>query len=347
MNKILLLRIALSQFVFVFLFINTLSAQDVHFTQFYHSPSNLNPALTGVFHGDERFIVNYRNQWANVPVDYTTFAGAYDGRINPKFLGKKTIGVGAQFYYDQAGDSNLFNTKLVGSAAYIHHLNERNALSGGLGLGFSFRGYSSDNLNYNSQFDGEIFNENLASGEDDLLDTSTKFFLDVSLGVNWHHNKKKYTRSTLDAGVALFHLNRPAVNLYNGDKEKLDGRFNLFIDGTQQLHRRFDVRGRGLAQFKGPESELLLGLAGRFFLEPHRSKFLAIQLGIAYRIFDEGDAWAPSIEFQYKSWTLGFSYDLNVSEFQAATNKNGGPELALIYRTAKAKTLDAKNCKIF
>jgi len=347
MNKLLLPRIALGLCVCLFLLSNTLSAQDVHFTQFYHSPSNLNPALTGVFHGDQRYVFNYRNQWANVPVDYTTFAASYDTRINPKFLGNKNLGVGGQFYYDQAGDSNLFNAKLVGQAAYIHELNERNALSGGLGLGVALRGFSNDNLNYNSQFDGEVFNGDLNSGEDVLLDDDNKVYFDVSVGINWHHNKKKYTRSVLDAGIALFHLNRPAVNFYTGDKERLDGRFNVFVDGTQQLHRRFDIRGRGLAQFKGPESELLLGLAGRFFIEPHRSKFVAIQLGIAYRVFDEGDAWSPSIEFQYRSWTLGFSYDLNVSEFQAATNKNGGPELALIYRTAKAKPLDAKNCKIF
>lgn len=346
MNNNLLYHIVKGLFV-SFLLMNTLSAQDVHFTQFYHSPSNLNPALTGVFHGDERYVVNYRNQWANVPVDFTTFAGAYDTRINPKFLKGKTLGVGGQFYYDQAGDSKLFNAKLIGSAAYIHELNERNALSGGLGVGFALRGFSNDNLNYNSQFDGEVFNGDLTSGEEDLIIENNKFYLDLSVGINWHHNKKKYTRSSIDAGVALFHFNRPSINLFLGDKEALDNRFNVFIDGTQQLHRRFDIRGRGLVQFKGPESEALLGLAGRFFIEPHRSKFLAIQLGIAYRVYDEQDAWSPSVEFQYRAWTFGFSYDLNVSEFQAATNRNGGPELALIYRTAKAKPLDAKNCKIF
>ena len=43
-----------------------LNAQDIHFSQFYMSPLNLNPALTGVMNCNTRFVGNYRNQWASV-----------------------------------------------------------------------------------------------------------------------------------------------------------------------------------------------------------------------------------------------------------------------------------------
>ena len=41
-------------------------AQDIHFSQFYQSPLNLNPALTGVMNCNHRIVANYRNQWASV-----------------------------------------------------------------------------------------------------------------------------------------------------------------------------------------------------------------------------------------------------------------------------------------
>jgi len=44
-----------------------LHAQDIHYSQFDRSPLNINPALTGLFKGDLRFIGNYRSQWNRVP----------------------------------------------------------------------------------------------------------------------------------------------------------------------------------------------------------------------------------------------------------------------------------------
>mgnify|MGYP000412431138 CR=1 FL=1 len=41
-------------------------AQDMQFSQFYASPMNLNPAMTGVFEGDFRAVVNYREQYNSI-----------------------------------------------------------------------------------------------------------------------------------------------------------------------------------------------------------------------------------------------------------------------------------------
>ena len=43
-----------------------ISAQDIHFSQFYMSPLNTNPALTGVMNCNTRLVGNYRNQWAGI-----------------------------------------------------------------------------------------------------------------------------------------------------------------------------------------------------------------------------------------------------------------------------------------
>ena len=41
-------------------------AQDNHFSQFYAAPMTVNPALTGLFDGRYRGIVNYRTQWNSI-----------------------------------------------------------------------------------------------------------------------------------------------------------------------------------------------------------------------------------------------------------------------------------------
>ena len=69
-------------------------AQDLHYSQFYHNPQNINPALTGVFAGDKRIIANYRSQWSSVPVDYLTFSGAYDMKLYHPRLKNNLLGVG-------------------------------------------------------------------------------------------------------------------------------------------------------------------------------------------------------------------------------------------------------------
>ena len=61
--------------------LTALKAQDPIFSQFYSTPMQINPALTGLFKGDLRFIGNYRSQWNKVPVNYMTFSGGVDQKF--------------------------------------------------------------------------------------------------------------------------------------------------------------------------------------------------------------------------------------------------------------------------
>jgi len=332
--------------LFLLLFYGLSHAQDVHFSQFYNAPANINPALTGAFTGDTRYAVNYRSQWRKVPVNYLTFAGTYDTKLKPNLLKIGQLAIGGHFHYDLAGDSKLYNTQLSGMAALSKKINSKNKIGLGLGLGLTVLGFDYEGLRFNSQFDGEIYTPDLASGET-LQDAKTNIaYADINIGVNWNHQVKK-SRSFFNIGIAALHFNAPKANFYTNEKEKLDARLNLFINGAIQVHRRLDIHARTLVQRKGPESEFLVGLAGRFYINPHLSKETAVELGVNYRFFDLGDSWSPTLEFHHKSITLGISYDINVSDFKVATTNRGGLELALIYRTAKTPELKPKDCRIF
>lgn len=60
------------------LYASLLSAQDIHWTQFYAAPMNISPGLIGIFPGETRFMANYRSQWHSVPVDYSTLGLSVD-----------------------------------------------------------------------------------------------------------------------------------------------------------------------------------------------------------------------------------------------------------------------------
>src|SRR5687767_13626321 len=64
-------------FIIQWLCILPSSAQDPVFSQFYLSPLQLNPALSGLT-DDPRFSANYRNQFPGFNNAYRTYALSYD-----------------------------------------------------------------------------------------------------------------------------------------------------------------------------------------------------------------------------------------------------------------------------
>jgi hypothetical protein len=71
-------RFTIVLMILLFVFMPKLQAQDIHWSQFQSSPLNLNPALSGFFDGDYRFVLNHRNQWKSVTTPYNTFSGSID-----------------------------------------------------------------------------------------------------------------------------------------------------------------------------------------------------------------------------------------------------------------------------
>jgi len=281
-------------------------------------------------------VANFRNQWRKVPVNYLTFAGTYDTKLKSNLLKFGELSVGGHFHYDLAGDSKLYNTQLSGIASLAKTITARDRLSLGIGIGVTALGFDYTDLRFNSQFDGEVFSQDLDSGELNQNANDNIVYADMNIGINWNHKVKK-SRNFFNVGIAFLHFNSPKVNFYNNATENLDARINLFINGSIQVHRKLDIRARTLVQQKGPES----------FINPHLSKETSIELGINHRFFEFGDAWSPTLELNHNAMTIGLSYDINVSEFNIATQNRGAFEIAFIYRTARVPDPKPKDCKIF
>lgn len=322
--------------------INPISAQDIHFSQFYNAPLNLNPALAGLSPGDQRFGANYRQQWASVPVPYTTFSGTFDQKFYFPWLGNGFVGGGLIFNYDQAGDAKLSWAQLGLNASYTQQITDEQFLSGGFQLLGGQRAFDPQLLRFDDQYNGDIFDETIPSTES-FLKTSVSYF-DLGAGINWYFQDED-SRSRIYVGLGFYHLNRPNIS-FLGDKGvqlPLNGR--TYAMATVQLEEKLDLVFNGLWHYQGAYQEGIFGTSARYHLSQDRGKELALQVGISYRM---SDALITHFEVFYQDWHFGLSYDINTSAFSAASNRNGGPELSIRYVITKVKPPDTfKACPIF
>ena len=324
------------------LFDSLLKAQDIHFSQYYSSPSNLNPALSGVFKEDLRFTGNFRNQWHAVPVDYLTLSASFDMKVLGHLIENGHFGVALLVNSDQAGDASLGGNQFLGNLSYIHRLGESWFLSTGIQTGIINRGFEEEALTFNNNWNGDIFQGDLDSKENFKMTAIN--FMDLSSGLNLHYQKDDF-RTKVDVGVALFHLIQPNVSYNDFAAVNLARKISPYINMNFKIHDRFDLIGSGLFSKQGSNTEMLAGIFVKYYLNPKSGLETAFIIGNSFRL---NDALIPTIGLHYKTWKLGFSYDVNISDFKIASNRKGGPELSLQYVISKVKPLPTlKSCPIF
>ncbi len=326
-----------------------LIAQDIHFAQFHNSPLRISPALTGVFDGDVRFIANYRNQWQSVPVTYMTLSGTYDMKF-PTPRGKKGYFAGGLvFDYDQAGQSKLHLASFGLNSSYTIELSQRSFLGFGAQLSLNQRGFNLTDLSFDNQYDGLRYNPNIDPKEN--FNNTSIFFADLAGGLNYRlqSTKESKKRHKLDLGFAMYHITEPNMSFQKNSKvsSSLQQRFSIYGLGTIMIKPKFDLLIYGMRQIQGPYREASTSLAGKIHLNEKRGKKLALVIGGLFRFDFLGDAAVPMIEVHYNYWQVGVSYDINVSNFNEATNYKGGPEFSIQYLLHKVKPLpEFKICPI-
>ncbi|NJL75897.1 MAG: type IX secretion system membrane protein PorP/SprF [Saprospiraceae bacterium] len=203
-------------------------------------------------------------------------------------------------------------------------------------------------MTFDQQFDGEQFNSNIAR---ESFDKTNSLNIDLGAGVNLRlqpSNANPTTKRTkLDVGLSVHHITRPDEAFNLSEDIALERRYATYVLGTVMLAENFDVLLRGTAQFQGAFKENVVGGAGKIYLSKKPARELAFSLGASYRFNTIGDAIIPNVEFHIRQWLLGLSYDVNVSELQAASARQGGPEVALRYLFTNIKpTTKTKVCPI-
>ncbi len=305
-----------------------LSAQDIHFSQFYNAPLTLSPALTGMHGGDLRLMGNYRSQWNAANAPYKTFMAVADKKFYNVEHDDWWLSGGGWLFHDKAGDGELATTQFALTGSYTKKLDAENFLSIGVSGGLTYRGFEFANYTFDNQWNGDVYDPNRDTQED--FSDQNIMYSDFGIGFNWRGQQTK-KRSKLDIGAGAYHFNRPNQSYQSSDKSQLSTRLSMYFMPTVQVAEKMDIVGNLTGQVQSKYLEALGTAAGRYHLSTAKAKGVAVQFGIGYRFNAIGDAMVMAGEFHYHDWMVGLSWDLNVSGFSVATNRNGGPELAIRY----------------
>jgi type IX secretion system PorP/SprF family membrane protein len=314
-----------------------MQAQDIHFSQFYQSPLNLNPALTGIMNCNHRVVANYRNQWSSILKQnaYNTYSVSYDQKMP---VGRYDyFGVGGTLWADKAGSSEFATVQARVSGSYAKKMGgyrkKAHYLSIGADVGVSNRSINSEALRWPSQHVNGVFDPN-QPGEN-ILDRSF-FFLDLSAGALWFTVLDE--DNSVYFGGAFNHLNRADQSFGGSQYIPLYSKFTFHAGGEFMVAQRLGLVPGVVTFFQGPSFQLNAGNSFKFLLGNSRRYYQAFQIGTWARISNKladgklMDAFIVSTRFDYEQFTIGFSYDLNTSNLYRATNGNGSFEFSMQYK---------------
>jgi type IX secretion system PorP/SprF family membrane protein len=306
----------------VFFLIDFSFGQDIHFSQFYAAPFNLNPALTGAFNGDYRITANHRTQWRAVTVPYTTTAAFFDMRN----IGIQNLHGGVSIYHDKAGDSRFSTFQFNVSGAYSQWLDKEatKQLIVGFQTGVTQRSINFANLSFDNQYNGIRYDANLGTGE--TLARQGYMFFNLNTGIAYGQQINE--NLGFSAGVGVFNINKPEQSFFSNERIGLERRMTIFGKAEYQVNEEFAVIPSFLMMFQGPHREYLAGGAVKYVLEAMPGRYRALYAGSWFRMRDAGFIM---VGMDYNTLNVGISYDINYSSLVPASNYRGGFEVSVVY----------------
>lgn len=308
-------------------------AQDIHFSQFNFSPLNQNPANTNLFDGDFRFVGNYRNQWPSVPVRYNTFSASAEMNFATLKNGDR-VGGGLVFFFDRAGDSRFTSLNTAMSVSYIKTLDKkrRHLLSGGMQFGLVNRNINYSKLNFDNQWNGDVYDPNIGVDEN-FIRTRFNYF-DLGVGVAYRYAKTERTNFTV--GFGAVHLTQPRQTFYNDNAVKLNPRFTLHTRAQIKVAKKADIVPEVQFQMQDSKYEVSYGAHAKYYVM-QSTHTVALNLGAYARSAEAGWLLAG---VDYDNLQVNLSYDINFSKLRNASRYNGGFEVSVIYILAKVKKIN-------
>lgn len=312
----------------------SVSAQDIHFSQFYASPLTLNPALTGNFNGLYRITGIYRNQFPgltqNKPAFSTPSVSADLSLLKEATKGRGALGVGLVFVNDQQNGKTFNINHILASVAYNMSFGAKKQFQLGLGFqggvilnkvdfaklefadGYTFNGQDFD-------YDQAQAGENLATG------MSVKGAFNAGLFMNFNitqriryymgyslNNATQYKQNYLVASIDQFKI--PL-------RHTLHGGFEFDIKDAAVLIPGY------LFQSQAKSTETNFGLTAGIHVkkDPIERNRATLYIGFWNRLNKGNYTAIPKIGFEYKGFRAGFAYDYHATQKYKGYDKAFNP----------------------
>jgi type IX secretion system PorP/SprF family membrane protein len=324
------------------LFCSSAVAQDTHFTQFTAGADWLNPSVSGALAPASGNII-YRDQWSGIGEFYQSMYASGQCRIRAKKEKRGFSSAGIMVLNDRAGAAKLNTLNAGVNYAYHIRINNFQTLGAGVYLGFLQRSYTAAGLQWGSQYDGQTWNPTLP-GEN--LVAARRSLFDLGAGLCWtFKSSEKYMTANnqrmFRIGAGAWHLGQP----------------NIAFNGLDNLVPRISVHGDALIGIantplavlpavlfqRQQTTELVMGSLIRYTVKESSryTNFVSsssVAIGAYWR---NKDAIAFAAQLQWSNYSLGLSYDANISALRQSTNGRGGFEITFSY--AAGKTGNAVN----
>ncbi len=331
---------------------STLNGQDLHFSNYNFAETFFNPAQTGDFLGSYRISAIARDQWSTFIFEpYQTQMISIDSPQAFGFRKQDWIGLGLSVYSDKAGDIGFKSNGFVLSAAYHYALDkkQKQVLTFGAQYGQIQRNSTDPE---NALFEDDLNGSGTSSPDRALLEQFRDNYPDLNIGVQYKARHKK--NDFFEIGISMHHLlNADFEGL--GSQNDVPARLNFYVFHRHVFNKRFELKYGQWASSSGFLSKRqtfhmnvniqLLGIyhlakkkKGRKSSEK-KQKEIDLLFGLGYRV---GDAMIFTAGMNYEQWSIGFSFDMTISEASNYNSHNGAYELGLkrIINIYKKPTVD-------
>lgn len=301
-----------------------LSAQDLHFSQYFNNPILINPANTGFAPDvDWRAGLNYRNQWANTGVPYKTMSVWGDVQLFNETFENAWVGVGGLILRDVSGSGNLTSTKIFGSIAYHQMVGFNTLVSAGFNVGWAAKRVDPSKLTFDDQWNGRFFDANIPSTENFAFSQIGFPTLQAGINVAYFPTDNIY----LNAGFSAMNINRPREAFLQPGTidDRVDRRYTAFANGAIKIDDLWIINPNIYVSKQGTAWETVAGVNANRNLSGDGSSQLI--LGAYYRL---GDAIIPMFGYQLNDYKITINYDATISTLRAFNNTRGAYELSIV-----------------
>ncbi|MES2005128.1 MAG: PorP/SprF family type IX secretion system membrane protein [Bacteroidota bacterium] len=321
-------------------------AQDFTFSQFYEQPLLRNPALAGLFTGDIRVSMSYRDQWGSVTVPFRTTSLNIEHKI-PVGNAHDLITIASQMSVDAAGDIRLKRTQILPSISFHKSLSDENDtyLTAAFQSGPVSSQFDASQLKLGDQFRNGAYDASNPSAQ--VIKNTGYSYWDVNAGLSFSSSLKNKTNFYLAVGMS--HITSPTIKSITGD---VPGFLSPKMIMNAGINAPSGEKGHVMAftdwMVQNGNRQLLSGIMYGVDLIEYDSGDPDIMYVGAFMRW--GDALIPVVKMGFSHFSVGISYDVNISKLKTVSNFRGGLELSIVYRDflkIRNSTLDKLRCTKF